>query len=312
MRALEAPRHACHACGACCRGTRVRLVDADEVTRIEAAAATLGVDRPVVDGRLRHGDDGACVFLGADALCDLHRRFGAAAKPDLCRQYPFAVNETEAGARVGVDPGCFSLVHTWRGGDAPADDTPLVPNRSAWDPVTARAEAAVVALLGQPGLGVVTALAWLVGAAPDAGMPTGLVGRLVQRVGEAGLGALLRRPDTGSAVRGALLPVVEAAEGWERTNLPELALDAEMDAFAVAMVRRQVYNRLCTTLPVAQPVAVLGLCGAVLCGLHDPRPDAFGPALAAWLRALRAPPFWRALTPEPATLIWLATGQPPR
>ena len=58
----------------------VRPVSADEVARVEAAGTTLGIDAPIVDGRLRH-IDGVCVFLEADDRCAIHRHLGAAAKP---------------------------------------------------------------------------------------------------------------------------------------------------------------------------------------------------------------------------------------
>jgi lysine-N-methylase len=38
---------------------------------------------------LNHRADGGCVFLGADNLCRIHGKFGAAAKPLACRIYPF-------------------------------------------------------------------------------------------------------------------------------------------------------------------------------------------------------------------------------
>ncbi len=297
MHALEPVLHACHACGACCRGTRVRLID-DEPERILAMAEALGVAEPISQGRLR-AVDGVCVFLGPDSLCEIHRRFGAAAKPAVCRQYPLVLAETEAGDRVGVDPGCFSLVHTWRGGAPPAEDVPWLASsaRRAPDP----GERAVLALLGRPGLGVQDALAALVGGAEAR---EGVTERLIQRVRGAGLDALLSRPETGPSVRDALLPVIQAITAMDQGS-PHRALDPETDAFAVAMVRRQVYLRLASTVPMAQVVALLGLGGAALCARVDPAPDRFGPALAAWLRALRAPLFWTALLPDPDTLRWL-------
>ena len=96
----------------------VRPVSADEIARVEAAGTTLGIDAPIVDGRLRH-IDGVCVFLEADDRCAIHRRLGAAAKPAICQQYPFALVQTEGGRRAGIDPGCLRASATWR--DGPAD-----------------------------------------------------------------------------------------------------------------------------------------------------------------------------------------------
>ncbi len=54
-------------------------------------------------GRLalaRRGD-GACVYLGSENQCRIHESFGEAAKPLLCRLYPFGF--FAVGEKVGVD-----------------------------------------------------------------------------------------------------------------------------------------------------------------------------------------------------------------
>ncbi len=45
--------------------------------------------------------DGACVYLGSENQCRIHETFGEAAKPLLCRLYPFGF--TAVGERVGVE-----------------------------------------------------------------------------------------------------------------------------------------------------------------------------------------------------------------
>ena len=76
---LSPPRHRCLTCGTCCQGVYVE-VGPEEVPRIEEAARALGVEDPIDDGGLRF-ENGRCVFLGEDLLCDIHRRFGGEAKP---------------------------------------------------------------------------------------------------------------------------------------------------------------------------------------------------------------------------------------
>jgi hypothetical protein len=80
------------------------------------------------------------------------------------------------------------------------------------------------------------------------------------------------------------------------------------DAWAVESTRRMVYLRLAAEIPWGAGIALLVLSGAVICAWADPEPDAFGPALASWNRAIRAQPFWARLLPDQPRLQWLAQG----
>jgi lysine-N-methylase len=51
-------------------------------------------------------DDGACVFLGSDNLCEIHRHFGLKAKPLACRLYPFVLTPVAGKMRVGLRFDC--------------------------------------------------------------------------------------------------------------------------------------------------------------------------------------------------------------
>ncbi|MDK2971787.1 MAG: lysine-N-methylase [Candidatus Sumerlaeota bacterium] len=106
-------RFSCTQCGDCCRSWNV-LLGPGEAERIEGldwagredALADVAVTAPVAAGkltgrRLARRPGGACVFLGADNGCLIHRHFGEQAKPLLCRMYPFAFVRT--GGRVAVD-----------------------------------------------------------------------------------------------------------------------------------------------------------------------------------------------------------------
>jgi Fe-S-cluster containining protein len=51
--------------------------------------------------RLARRSDGACVYLGPDHLCRIHRHFGGDRKPLMCRLYPFGFYAV--GGKVAVD-----------------------------------------------------------------------------------------------------------------------------------------------------------------------------------------------------------------
>ena len=104
----------CSRCGDCCRGWHVMLgpgeaerlaalewgSGAPELSEISPAAPVPGEPR---SGRLAlaRRPDGACVYLGSKNQCRIHETFGEAAKPLLCRLYPFGF--LAVGERVAVD-----------------------------------------------------------------------------------------------------------------------------------------------------------------------------------------------------------------
>ena len=93
-------RFDCRQCGDCCRDFPVALSDA-EIERLDGVdwtpilgehglhvweSASLAGTR----GRyLKRRADGACLFLGQDSLCEIHRHHGEAFKPLACRMFPF-------------------------------------------------------------------------------------------------------------------------------------------------------------------------------------------------------------------------------
>jgi len=107
-------RFTCSRCGDCCRGWHVML-GPGEAERLEAldwsgvAPELAGVSPGgPVPGEPRSGRlalarraDGACVYLGSENQCRIHETFGEAAKPLLCRLYPFGF--FAVGERVAVD-----------------------------------------------------------------------------------------------------------------------------------------------------------------------------------------------------------------
>jgi Fe-S-cluster containining protein len=114
----------CQNSGACCRSDWLIGVDAASHTRLREVAW------PTVDPALGPGEKfvplafplpsgerltfartpaGACVFLTADARCSIHRHLGAAAKPQVCREFPYHFVETPDGVAVGVSFACTAV-----------------------------------------------------------------------------------------------------------------------------------------------------------------------------------------------------------
>lgn len=110
----------CHSCTNCCRGYVVRVTQHERErieqqgwdTHPELTGVTLfDTDEGSPDRwRLAQTDDGACVFLDNDNLCQIHARFGEKAKPLACRMYPFLFVPVGDHWRVGLRFGCPSVV----------------------------------------------------------------------------------------------------------------------------------------------------------------------------------------------------------
>jgi lysine-N-methylase len=108
----------CSRCGDCCRSWNVALGPGEaETVRARDWSARQGAEdlvsiEPVVELRLPAGkverlarrDDGRCVFLGAASQCRLHEHFGEAAKPLLCRLYPFGFHHLDDGNARSAGP----------------------------------------------------------------------------------------------------------------------------------------------------------------------------------------------------------------
>jgi len=94
-------RWECTGCGKCCRGNVVPLDD-DDLKRFREqrwdkhpdfrGKKTL-VKRSLFAGsyRLAQRDDGTCVFLNDDGLCQIHKEFGFENKPLVCQMYPLQI-----------------------------------------------------------------------------------------------------------------------------------------------------------------------------------------------------------------------------
>jgi Fe-S-cluster containining protein len=114
----------CQQSGACCRSdwligvddaAHARLRDVDWARHdpgLGAAPAFVPLPFPLPGGErltFARRPDGACVFLTADARCGIHRHLGAAAKPQVCREFPYHFVQTPDGVAVGVSFACTAV-----------------------------------------------------------------------------------------------------------------------------------------------------------------------------------------------------------
>jgi lysine-N-methylase len=108
----------CHHCTACCRETTIQL-NPDDLARLQQqrwdqhpefrGIQTVRRALWLAGSRvLAHQPDGSCVFLSEAGLCRIHERFGADAKPFMCRQFPLQVVATDRAALATVVRSCPS------------------------------------------------------------------------------------------------------------------------------------------------------------------------------------------------------------
>jgi len=108
---------ACHGCSDCCRIEAV--ITDEEKRRIEALDLASDPEVapqpwvvPASQGswkwKLAHRPDGGCVFLTSGNRCRIQERFGADAKPFICRLFPFVLIPAGNHWRVGMRFSCPS------------------------------------------------------------------------------------------------------------------------------------------------------------------------------------------------------------
>src|SRR5262249_50100501 len=112
---LAGARFECQGSGACCQGHRLGPLARPRPARPgERGPADAVVEIP--DGRFLRQVDGRCRFLLPDARCDLHARFGADAKPGMCRLYPIEQVATLDGIKLYDKGSCRTLAVSARAG----------------------------------------------------------------------------------------------------------------------------------------------------------------------------------------------------
>jgi lysine-N-methylase len=108
----------CHGCGDCCRRLEAKITNVEK-QRIEALDLANDPEvarqpwfapagRGSTDWKLKHRPEGGCVFLTAQNRCRIQERFGAEAKPFVCRLFPFVLIPAGNHWRVGMRFACPS------------------------------------------------------------------------------------------------------------------------------------------------------------------------------------------------------------
>ena len=133
LQILHGARYSCVACGTSCRTMKLGPISPEDVARMRALDwSGTGHDFKTffVDGEgepvdiddwsgscelFLRKEGGACQFLRADNLCDVHARFGLRAKPLMCQAFPYYYRATPTGMTVAMRLGeCHSAVETMR------------------------------------------------------------------------------------------------------------------------------------------------------------------------------------------------------
>jgi Fe-S-cluster containining protein len=114
----------CQQSGACCRSDWLIGVDDAAHARLRDVAwerhdPALGagvkfvpLPFPLPGGErltFARRSSGSCVFLAEDRRCGIHRHLGAAAKPQVCREFPYHFVQTPDGVAVGVSFACTAV-----------------------------------------------------------------------------------------------------------------------------------------------------------------------------------------------------------
>lgn len=305
MNEQQSPPHRCTLCGGSCQGVFVSLLP-DEEPKVRAQAEVLSVREPIVDGRLRR-EQGRCVFLDEGHLCRIHQAFGGDEKPAVCQQYPLVAVRTSSGLRVGIDPGCYTHIQT-RGTGEPVDVAGLVQNEVPMDKQDEAFEQALVHALSAGRLGPVLDMLGGQRPRPDSVPSKAFQQRWAQRLREAKLHEFTQLDDFAPAMRQGLDPLIAAAAN-QADEPAAWSLPEPLERHAADAVSRLLHLRVANSaIPVIPAVAILGIGGAVATAWSTSDPDEYGWRLAAWVRAIRIPAFWRRIIPDTQALMQLARG----
>lgn len=121
----------CHQCGFCCRGSLIHLskFDLEQLNLQKWSEQPEFRDRMLVSDhgaesgfRLAHQKDGSCIFLSDDGLCQIHSKFGIAAKPTICQTFPLQLVAHEKQAVLTIRRACPSAA-----GDLGASSSSQLP-----------------------------------------------------------------------------------------------------------------------------------------------------------------------------------------
>ncbi len=114
-------RFTCHSCGVCCRTFPRIPVDEKRAREIEANLSRIqellpgehiadvfcsDPDAETGERAISRRPTGECIFLTKNNTCAIHAALGEAAKPQVCRDFPYIFRRTPRGLFVGLSFTC--------------------------------------------------------------------------------------------------------------------------------------------------------------------------------------------------------------
>ena len=135
---LEGARFECQGSGECCQNYVFGPLEDEDIARLEALPIVQHfphlAGKPLWESsedrgfrfRYLRSVEERCIFLEGDRRCGLHRRFGADAKPALCRLYPIEHLATYDGLRIFDKGSCASFAISARSGPTLLEDLPRI------------------------------------------------------------------------------------------------------------------------------------------------------------------------------------------
>ncbi len=290
-------RHACHTCGTCCTGWRVRLSTTFERQRVQNQAEVLGIRDPITDASIRR-ENGRCVFLREDNLCAIHARFGEDEKPTVCQHFPRRSRHAEDGMRIGADPGCSSSWRTFKDGPIMQSWSVKSARPIIMQPDRALSERSLISMCLAPDMTMPLFIALMTGDPSDMPRPNeAFARRILSALGS--IAPVISDADNGPHLNAALGPLGKFIAAFDpAAPLPAWHLPPESDAFARDLIQRYLFIRIGddTLPPVGHVMLLVG--GILALAYIDPTPSVFGPALSAWSRITRLPNLWEMIMPD--------------
>ena len=280
----------------------IPIINDSERARIEGFAEVMGLGDPM-NGDFLRMVKGTCLFLADGNLCSIHKKYGAAQKPTVCRQFPLVATQTESDVRVEIDPSCYTAMSTWRTG-TPVPDQPLVAatvNLSAFE---LSEEERVLRLIkrAKTTAGLLGLMSGSSSRKPKA--PKGFNGRLIELIQTAKISELLKEPDMGVGFASSITAISKVEDKGFR--VPATSPSRERERWSIETTRRVIWLRLTPNIPTVRGVALLTLAGATLAQWLSDNDADFALFLAGWIRALRSPLFVSRLVPNADALRHLS------
>ncbi len=121
MLSLSKARYTCTACGDCCAGWQIPLMEPGEADQYRKYAGQLispeRLKKAIGKSRLGEQQIETLALVGTscpvrkdDMLCGIHSQFGAEAKPHVCQIFPMRFVATPTEVRVGLSFACPAVV----------------------------------------------------------------------------------------------------------------------------------------------------------------------------------------------------------